>query len=148
MIRFHASQRIGFLHVAAVGLWMIASSAHAADLEVKAEHIAPGAGSIHIVLYRGAAGFRHEERAFRVLKAPANSVTAAVRFLDVPPGQYAVMAYHDANGDDKLGLRFGMFPTEGWGLSNSPKVMGPPSFNASSFAVNGQSKSIMIDMHY
>ncbi len=71
-----------------------------------------------------------------------------VHFLDVPPGQYAVMAYHDANDDQKLDLRFGMFPKEGWGLSNNPKVMGPPSFSASSFTMTEQTMATMIDMHY
>jgi uncharacterized protein (DUF2141 family) len=83
-----------------------------------------------------------------VLKAPADASAAMVHFLDVPPGQYAVMAYHDANDDQKLDLRFGMFPKEGWGLSNNPKVMGPPSFSASSFTMTEQTMATMIDMHY
>lgn len=131
-----------------IGTWLLPSAASAADLEVRVDHIAPGPGAIRFILYRGAEGFRHEERAFRVSKAPAAGATASVRFKDVPPGEYAVMAYHDANGDQKLDLRFGMFPKEGWGLSNNPKVMGPPSFKASSFAMNGQDGSIAITMHY
>lgn len=148
MFRFRASQTIGLVHATAASLWLFASPAHAGDLEVKAEHISPGSGSIHVVLYRGATGFRHENRAFRVLKAPANSAIASVRFQSLPPGDYAVMVYHDANGNDKLDLRFGMFPIEGWGLSNNPKVMGPPSFKASKLSVDDQNKSIMIDLHY
>lgn len=124
------------------------SAAIAADLDVIADHVAPGPGSIRFILYRGADGFRHEDRAFRVLHAPADSLSSSVRFKDVPPGDYAVMAYHDANDDQKLDLRFGMFPKEGWGLSNNPKVMGPPSFAASHFAIGDKSSSIMIGMHY
>ncbi|KEQ52883.1 DUF2141 domain-containing protein [Sphingobium chlorophenolicum] len=148
MFRFCTSQTIGLVHTAAVSLWLFASPAQAGDLEVKAEHITPGPGSIHVVLYRGAAGFRHEDHAFRVLKAPASSVMASVRFQALPPGDYAVMVYHDANSNDKLDLRFGMFPTEGWGLSNNPRVIGPPSFNASKLTVDDQNRSIMIDLHY
>jgi len=122
--------------------------AAAADLEVTAAQIMPGSGSIRFILYRGPEGFRHEDKAFKVLSARADTISESVRFQDLPPGQYAVMAYHDANGDQKLDLRFGMFPKEGWGLSNNPKVMGPPSFSASSFALADRNSSIRIEMHY
>jgi len=122
--------------------------AAAADLDVTAAQIMPGPGSIRFVLYRGSDGFRHEDKAFKVLSARAVGASASVHFQGLPPGKYAVMAYHDANGDQKLDLRFGMFPKEGWGLSNNPKVMGPPSFSASSFALADQNRSIKIEMHY
>ena len=41
----------------------------------------------------------------------------------------------DLNG--KFDLRFGMFPTAGYGLSNNQKVMGPPKFADSAFDVAG-----------
>lgn len=132
----------------AASMALVVSAADAAELEVTATHVVPGPGSMHFMLYRGPEGFRHEDRAFRVMKAPAGSSSISVRFRDVPPGRYAVMAYHDANDDQKLDLRFGMFPKEGWGLSNNPKVMGPPSFSASSFLLSDQNRSTMIDMHY
>ena len=47
------------------------------------------------------------------------------------------MAYHDGNDDNKLNLRFGMFPTEGYALSNNPKVVGPPRFSDSAFDFTG-----------
>jgi uncharacterized protein (DUF2141 family) len=58
------------------------------------------------------------------------------------------MAYHDADSDGKLGLRFGMFPTEGYGLSNNPKVMGPPKFADSAFDLTGPETSIEIKLSY
>ncbi|KQX25152.1 hypothetical protein ASD39_13930 [Sphingomonas sp. Root50] len=130
------------------GAGLLPAIADAADLEVTASHVVPGPGSIRFVLYRGAEGFRHEDKAFRVLSAPAGTGSASVHFQDVPPGRYAVMAYHDANDDRKLDLRLGMFPKEGWGLSNNPRVMGPPGFAPSSFAVDEPDRSIVIEMHY
>ena len=44
--------------------------------------------------------------------------------------------------------RFGMFPTEGYGLSNNPKVSGPPAFADSAFEVSGTETRISIDLHY
>ena len=43
------------------------------------------------------------------------------------------MAYHDEDGNGELNRRFGMFPTEGYGLSNNPSVSGPPAFEDSAF---------------
>ncbi len=125
-----------------------ASHACAADLTVVARGIVSGPGAIRVALYRGAEGFRHEDRALRVLSVPARATTIAVTFHDIPPGRYAVLAYHDANDDKKLDLRFGMFPKEGWGLSNDPRVMGPPSFAASALDVTGAAMTTTITMHY
>ena len=59
-----------------------------------------------------------------------------------------VMVYHDANADQTLNLRLGMFPTEGYGLSNNPKVMGPPRFADSAFEVAGPETAIDIRLAY
>lgn len=132
----------------AASLSLLPALASAAPLEVRADHVMPGPGWIRFALYRGSKGFRHEEQAVKVIQVRASTSSVIARFDDLPPGQYAVIAYHDANEDQKLDLRFGMFPTEGWGLSNNPHVMGPPSFTASSFTVNEQGGSITINLHY
>ena len=64
-----------------------------------------------------------------------NALAHGDPFDGLPTGRYAVMAYHDENADQKLNLRFGMFPTEGYGLSNNPAIIGPPKFADSVFAI-------------
>lgn len=56
-----------------------------------------------------------------------------VEFDGLPPGRYAIMAYRDEDGNGELDRRFGMFPAEGYGLSNDPSVSGPPAFEDSAF---------------
>ncbi len=51
----------------------------------------------------------------------------------MPAGRYAVIAYHDEDGNGRLNLRFGMIPVEGYGLSNDPEVAGPPRFQDAAF---------------
>jgi uncharacterized protein (DUF2141 family) len=41
-----------------------------------------------------------------------------------------------------------MFPTEGYGLSNNPKVVGPPKFADSAFEVAGPETTIEIILAY
>jgi len=60
------------------------------------------------------------------------------------------MAYHDEDGNGELNRRFGMFPTEAYGLSNNPSVSGPPAFEDSAFEVAGDAGTarISIDIRY
>ena len=117
-------------------------------LVIDVQNIRDDAGQIRASIYRDPDSFRKEDKALRVLSAPARP--GRVRFdLDgLPPGSYAVMAYHDANADGKLNLRLGMFPTEGYGLSNNPKVMGPPKFADSAFEVAGPETAVDIRLVY
>lgn len=124
-----------------------AQPASAADLTVTLTGVYPGKGRLHVALYAGPDGFRHEDKALRRETADANGESATVQFRGLPRGRYAVMVYQDANGNGKLDLRFGMFPKEAWGLSNDPRVMGPPSFSASAFDIEDQDKAIRIPMH-
>ncbi len=105
-------------------------------------------GQIRASIYREPETFRKEDRAVAVVSVPAQKGDLKLAFLALPPGRYAIMAYHDADSDSKLGLRFGMFPTEGYGLSNNPKVIGPPKFADSAFDLSGQETSIEIKLSY
>ena len=41
-----------------------------------------------------------------------------------------------------------MFPTEGYGLSNNPKVIGPPAFEDSAFDVPAQDIRVRVELRY
>ncbi len=61
--------------------------------------------------------------------APAKPGSVAVSLPDIPPGRYAVQAYHDEDGDGRL--RRGLFgiPAEAIGFSRDARVrLGAPSF--------------------
>jgi len=62
--------------------------------------------------------------------------TVTITFSGLAPGRYAVRAFHDLDGDGKLGLNpFGV-PTEPYAFSNNARgSMGPPSWDAAAFDV-------------
>lgn len=122
--------------------------AEPAKLVVRLTGIGDGGGQLRVSLYREPETFRKEDRALHVATLPAASGNAEVAFDGLEPGRYAVMAYHDANGDKHLNLRLGMFPTEGYGLSNNPKAIGPPKFADSAFDVAPPAKSVNISIYY
>lgn len=127
---------------------LLGGIANAARLKVTVDDIHVGPGSIRVALYANDDSFRHEERASRVISTAANSEFISVTFNDLPAGQYAVVAYHDANDNKKLDLKLGMFPEEGWGLSNDPTVIGPPRFGPSAFDVANSNTNIVVHLHY
>ena len=68
-----------------------------------------------------------------------------VVFNGVPAGEYAIMAFHDVDGNGELncdGL-FGL-PSEAYAFSNNPSTMfGPPKYRKCTFPVNGD-RSIVL----
>jgi len=109
--------------------------AEGAPLTVRLLGVAHDHGSLKVAVFSDPKTFRKVDKAFATKELPAKAGTVTLVFDAVPAGQYAIMAYHDENANGELDRRFGMFPTEGYGLSNNPKVMGPPKFEDSQFAV-------------
>ena len=107
--------------------------ADSTTLIVEIAELRNSTGMLRFSLYNDAETFRKEERAYRRLALPASAGKTTLIVENLPPGRYAAMAYHDENDNGKLDLRFGMFPTEGYALSNNPKVVGPPRFSDSAF---------------
>ncbi|MBK7464198.1 MAG: DUF2141 domain-containing protein [Betaproteobacteria bacterium] len=133
-----------------VGCLFGATSAQADEsrLIVTLKDVRDSTGQIRASIYREPETFRKEDRAVAVVSVPAQKGDLKLAFMALPLGRYAIMAYHDADSDSKLGLRFGMFPTEGYGLSNNPKVIGPPKFADSAFELSGPETSIEIKLSY
>lgn len=126
----------------------ISAQADESRLIVTLKDVRDSTGQIRASIYREPETFRKEDRAVAVVSVPAQKGDLKLAFMALPLGRYAIMAYHDADSDSKLGLRFGMFPTEGYGLSNNPKVIGPPKFADSAFDLSGQETSIEIKLSY
>lgn len=68
--------------------------------------------------------------------------TAVAWFSNIPPGVYAIAAYHDKNSDGKLNT-FMLVPREDYGFSNNARsIFGPPSFKSASFEVGEQDMGV------
>jgi uncharacterized protein (DUF2141 family) len=135
---------LGFL------VWIIPfSSAFAEEynLTVHLNGIKNSLGQIHVELYSDAKTFRKSALAQNIIKVEAKAGSATVKFSGVKPGVYAILAFHDEDGNGMLNKRFGMIPIEGYALSNDPDVFGPPAFKDSEFEVLSD-KELDIPIHY
>ncbi len=127
---------------------LFAINAQAADLVVTLDGVAHAKGGLRIGLYDKPETFRKEDRSVAVLTAAATPGRASVRFENLAPGRYAVMAYHDEDGDGGLDRFMGMIPTEGYALSNDPEVSGPPAFEECAFELPADGREIVVSLRY
>lgn len=125
-----------------------AVSAHAATLHVTVENIRNDARPIRVLLFNTPATFPDEEQYYKIQTTKAMEGTAVVEFTALAPGTYAIMAYQDENGDNRLNRVLGMWPSEGYGLSLNPIVVGPPTFEETSFELPAQGFSLTIALQY
>ncbi|HTE41417.1 MAG TPA: DUF2141 domain-containing protein [Steroidobacteraceae bacterium] len=110
------------------------------SIEVTVVAINSKAGSINVMLSDDPDEFPSAPR--RMVIVPANAGAVVVTFKHLKPGEYAVMAYHDANENSKFDT--GSTPSEGIAVSNNAFM---PTFSASAIAVARDTK-IKLALNY
>lgn len=68
-------------------------------------------------------------------------------FDDIPPGNYAVVGYHDVNGNHEFDKLFGM-PREPYALSGNGANKLIPTFRDSALAINAGQNSVVIRLKH
>jgi uncharacterized protein (DUF2141 family) len=125
----------------------LSTIATSAELSVSINNIQHDRGQVRVILYSHSDSFLDEDKSLFIEQVSANKGMLTVNFNQLDPGDYAVVAYHDEDADNELDRFLGMIPSEGYGLSNNPKVFGKPEFNDARISVNGN-ESIMIKLNY
>ena len=139
------------LTAAAACVASLAAQAAAADLEVRIEGLRSAEGDVRVALHRQMPDGDFPGDAGAVAATIRDAAPGAVRvvFADLAPGDYAVAAFHDADGDGELATNFLGMPTEGYGFSNGAVgFMGPPSFEAAAVSVGTESARISVPIAY
>lgn len=126
---------------------LFSATVMAADLSVEVGNIEHDKGQIRVVLYDNPDSFLNEKKSLAVRESPATVGTLTVNFNPLQPGDYALVAYHDEDGDGKLDRFLGMIPSEGYGLSRNPKVFGKPDFDDARISLSDDD-SITIHLNY
>jgi uncharacterized protein (DUF2141 family) len=123
------------------------------SVEVTIEGIASTDGLIYASLFSSANGFPGERQlAVANQSVPASDSsngTLVLKFLEIPPGAFAISIMHDANANGKLDANFMGIPSEDYGFSQNPKSMfGPPSFDKAAAALAaGESQQLTIKLN-
>jgi uncharacterized protein (DUF2141 family) len=127
----------------------VATTAHAADLTVTVKDVNDHKGNILIAVY-DQSNFGKPELAKIRQRAKASNGSVKFVFHNLPAGTYAVSAFHDENGNNKLDRNSLGVPSEGYGFSNDAQgTAGPPTFSQAEFTTDGKTdKSIDFSLNY
>jgi uncharacterized protein (DUF2141 family) len=135
----------------ACAMLLLAPAAMAADtatLTVTFEGLKSHAGAIMLSLSAGQDAYDGKAGPAAQTMISAAGDTAVATFNGLAPGQYAIKAFHDVDGDGKMAANpFGM-PTEPYAFSNNAAAaMGPPKWAAAAFDVKAgpNTQTIKID---
>ena len=130
--------------LAAACVLSLFTCAHAAELKVEVLGVEKAEGQVMVALYDEG---QFLKKALKGLRLPAAVTGVSGSFSDLPEGNYAVIAFHDENGNGKLDFNAVGMPIERMGFSNDAVgVMGPPGFSAARFEVNAATNSIVINL--
>lgn len=122
-----------------------AGAAQAGDLAIRIDDVKTAQGQMMVALYDSAAGFL--KRGVATGAAPAAAGSTTVVFKDVPPGDYGIALYHDANGNGKMDRNALGLPLEDYAFSNNALGnMGPPSFEQAKFSVPQAGAAVTISL--
>jgi uncharacterized protein (DUF2141 family) len=160
----HAIEEFLMRIVSAVLLTLFAlpSLVNASELRITVEGIRSPHGTILIGLYDNIEsftraielsskdGFLNDPNRFAAVALRANAaMQSSVVFTNLDPGQYAIILFHDQNGNGKLDRNALGVPTEPYGFSNNVQgFLGPPAFKKAVVQVSADDKAVRIVLMY
>ncbi|MBC3846861.1 DUF2141 domain-containing protein [Winogradskyella echinorum] len=68
----------------------------------------------------------------------------SITFENVKPGEYAIMALHDENENNRMDFRENGMPLESYGTSNNVMAFGPPQYDDAKFKVEDKDLELNI----
>jgi uncharacterized protein (DUF2141 family) len=114
-------------------LCLLPCGLHAATLTLTATGLKP-VGNFVLAVFDNEKSWRSNSGPVATSQVPVASDGPTTVVLTLPPGRYAVMAFHDRNADTKLNTSFVGMPTEVYAFSRDARgVFGAPKWEAASF---------------
>ena len=123
--------------LSALAALIVPATALAGDLTIEVSGVARDRGRIYVAVYDRAETFPISGRQLtgQILAPQDRHLT--VHFKDLPPGQYAAVAFQDTNGNGKLDKNLLGIPKEPYGFSNGARgSVGPPKFSAAAVTIS------------
>jgi uncharacterized protein (DUF2141 family) len=138
MHRFHPSTaRLAMAAATAVSLLATAATAQATEgcALVEVQNVRPQQGYLMVSAFTDETSFGRKPVA--ALRLAAGEATMRFEVCGLSGPQVALMLYQDLDSDGKMGSNLLGLPTEPWGSSGSPGMMGP-KWDTARVAVDGQ----------
>jgi uncharacterized protein (DUF2141 family) len=122
----------------------------AAILHVRVVSLRNSDGQVICTLFNSAATFPSDSsKAVAQSTVPIKDNAAVCEFNGIAPGKYALVLFHDENGNGKFDRNWLGIPKEGFAFSNNVRpVFTPPSFKAAAFDYAGGDQWLTVTMRY
>lgn len=123
----------------------------AADLAIEVHGIRSDDGRLYVAVHPPESQATFPEGTGLIAAIQQRAHTGVLRFVlrDLPPGRYAVNAYHDENGNGELDTNFVGIPSEGYGFANDPSTsFGPADFDAAAVDVGDAAAVAAMTLRY
>lgn len=115
----------------------VAAGPELATLEVEITGFKHAEGELAIALFDTAEGYETQTDAVHRAYLPIQNNESQWVLEALPAGEYALIAYHDENGNREIDLRIFGMPKEPVAVSNDARGrFGPPRFDAAKFDVD------------
>lgn len=143
MMRIDGMRIYGLL----AGLFLLSAvaAARGGEVGVSVEN-PPGTGTVVALLFDSPDAFADLRNPLQTLALQPGGKEPA-RFENLTAGSYAVLVFHDVNGNGALDLNFLGIPREPLGFSNRYWAKGEPSFSGAAFEVaEGESVPVEVEL--
>jgi uncharacterized protein (DUF2141 family) len=122
----------------------------AACLHVRVAGLRDSAGQVICTLYDSPGAFPSDSnKAVGQAAVAIRKRSAECDFVGIAPGKYALVAFHDENGNGEFDRSWFGMPKEGYAFSNNVRpVFAPPSFKAAAFDYAGGDQWLTLAMRY
>jgi uncharacterized protein (DUF2141 family) len=117
---------------------------------VRIHGVRNSAGEVVAVLYGdNPDDFLRSGKRLERVRVPATTGVVVLELVAPQPGRYAIAVYHDENGNHKFDRALTGLPTEGFGVSNNPRIwLRPPPLADAAFIANVRPTAVDIDLRY
>jgi len=155
---------VATLRAATIGFGLVAlaiPAARATDLSVTIKGIRSNNGAVMVGVYSDPQGYAdavsnsskvgqlNDPRRLVGVSLRANAGDETMIFAGLPPGSYAVIAFHDENDNGRLDENGWGVPLEGYGFSNGAMpFLSAPSFADAAVPISGNQGAISIMLAY
>lgn len=121
---------------------MLSQQENATDITVTIDNALNDKGKILFALHTNETFMK--AKPVQQAKSSIENGKAIVIFKNVIPGEYAILALHDENENNRMDFEDSGMPKESYGISNNPGGFGPPQYHTAKFKVTSESIAMNI----
>lgn len=126
---------------------LLANAAMASELEILISNVHKGNGDIYVQVCNEQEFNKQFKCSYKTM-ASGKKTEAYFKFWNIPNGRWGVMAFQDSNGNGKMDKNFMGIPTEGYGMSNNPRLHRAPVFDDLKIDLTPQSEVVKFKLNY